>query len=102
MALAESLLLMASMQLDDVSLHFRVRRRGIVPLKDYILKRMFRKSINPVMEVKALNHVSLTFHPQQRYGIIGHNGAGKSTLLRLLGGIYPPTSGKRFVEGRIS
>jgi ABC-type polysaccharide/polyol phosphate transport system ATPase subunit len=90
------------MQLDDVSLHFRVRRRGMVPLKDYILKRMFRKSVNPVMEVKALNHVSLKFHPQERYGIIGHNGAGKSTLLRLLGGIYPPTSGKRIVEGRIS
>jgi ABC-type polysaccharide/polyol phosphate transport system ATPase subunit len=93
---------MAYMQLDDVSLHFRVRRRGVVPLKDYIVKRMFRKSINPVMELKALNHVTLKFHPQQRYGIIGHNGAGKSTLLRLLGGIYPPTSGKRIVEGRIS
>ncbi|MCA9067387.1 MAG: ABC transporter ATP-binding protein [Planctomycetaceae bacterium] len=54
------------------------------------------------MEVKALENVSLTFDPLERYGIIGHNGAGKSTLLRLLGGIYPPTSGTRTVEGRIS
>jgi ABC-type polysaccharide/polyol phosphate transport system ATPase subunit len=93
---------MAFIELDDVSLRFRVRRRGVMSLKQYIVKQMFRRSKNPVMEVKALDHVSLKFQPNERYGIIGHNGAGKSTLLRLLGGIYPPTSGKRIVEGRIS
>ena len=38
----------------------------------------------------------------ERLGVIGHNGAGKSTLLKLIAGIYPPTSGKRDVKGRIS
>lgn len=93
---------MAFIKLDEVSLRFRVRRRGRTTLKEYFVRQMFRRSINPVMEVKALESVSLTFEPQERYGIIGHNGAGKSTLLRLLGGIYPPTSGTRTVEGRIS
>lgn len=93
---------MAFMQLDDVSLRFRVRRRGVMSLKQYIVKQMFRRSINPIMEVKALENVSLRLEANERYGIIGHNGAGKSTLLRMLAGIYPPTSGKRIVEGRIS
>jgi ABC-type polysaccharide/polyol phosphate transport system ATPase subunit len=93
---------MVYMELDDVSLHFKVRRRSVTTLKEYLVKQMFRKSVNPMMEVRALDHVSVRFHPKERYGIIGHNGAGKSTLLRLLGGIYPPTSGKRIVEGRIS
>lgn len=93
---------MAQMKLDDVSLRFRVRRRGRTTLKEYLVNQMFRQSVNPVMEVKALENVSLTFDPLERYGIIGHNGAGKSTLLRLLGGIYPPTTGTRTVDGRIS
>ena len=93
---------MAYMELDDVSLHFKVRRRSVTTLKEYLLKRMFRKSINPTMEVRALERVSMIFQPGERYGIIGHNGAGKSTLLRLLGGIYPPTGGRRIVEGKIS
>lgn len=93
---------MAHMKLENVSLRFRVRRRGRMTLKEYLVRQMFRRSVNPVMEVKALENVSLTFDPLERYGIIGHNGAGKSTLLRLLGGIYPPTSGKRSVEGRVS
>ena len=93
---------MAYMELDDVSLHFKVRRRAVTTLKEYLIKRMFRESVNPIMEVRALDHVSVKFEAQERFGIIGHNGAGKSTLLRLLGGIYPPTSGRRIVQGRIS
>ena len=49
-----------------------------------------------------MEHINLTINEGDRLGIIGHNGAGKSTLLKLLAGIYPPTSGKRQVRGRIS
>ena len=93
---------MASITLENVNLCFRVRRRGRVPLKEYLVRRMFRRNENPIMEVRALQNINLKMRKGDRLGIIGHNGAGKSTLLRLIGGVYPPTSGLRTVEGRIS
>ena len=63
---------------------------------------MFRRSKRTTFEVQALEHVNLHVAEGDRLGIIGPNGAGKSTLLKLLAGIYPPTSGRRWVTGRIS
>ncbi|HUG93326.1 MAG TPA: ABC transporter ATP-binding protein [Planctomycetaceae bacterium] len=93
---------MASIELENVGLVFRVRRQRRIPLKEYVLQRMFRSSINPIVEVRSLQNVSLRIGEGERVGIIGHNGAGKSTLLKVLAGVYPPTSGRRTVEGAIS
>lgn len=93
---------MASIELEDVCLHFRVRQKRRVTLKEYLLHRLYRRSVNPAMEIRALHHVNLSLRDGDRVGILGHNGAGKSTLLRLLAGIYPPTSGRRIVHGQIS
>jgi ABC-type polysaccharide/polyol phosphate transport system ATPase subunit len=93
---------MARIELDKASLTFQVRRHGPVTLKEFLVRQMFRRSLNPIMTVKALQDVDLTIREGERVGIVGHNGAGKSTLLKLLAGIYPPTSGDRLVEGRIS
>ena len=71
-------------------------------LKEYVIQRLFRRSVNPMMEVPALRDVNLEIQEGHRLGIIGHNGAGKSTLLRVLAGVYPPTNGRRLIEGRIS
>lgn len=92
---------MARIVLDDLSLTFRVRQQSKVTLKEYLLKQMFRPSINPWIEVRALRNLSFALEQGQRLGIIGHNGAGKSTLLKTLAGVYPPSSGKRRVEGKI-
>jgi lipopolysaccharide transport system ATP-binding protein len=54
------------------------------------------------MKIRALQDISLDMGDGDRVGIIGHNGAGKSTLLKLLAGIYPPSRGRRLVQGRIS
>ncbi len=93
---------MAQIELEQVNLTFHVRKERGIRLKDFILKRMFLPSKNPIMEVRALQDINLRIGKGDRVGFIGHNGAGKSTMLKLLAGIYTPTSGRRNVEGRIS
>jgi ABC-type polysaccharide/polyol phosphate transport system ATPase subunit len=93
---------MPLIQLDNASMIFRVREQYQITLKEYLLRGMFRRRANPVMEVRALQDINLRFRDGDRIGIIGGNGAGKSTLLRLLAGIYSPTRGRRAVVGRIS
>jgi ABC-type polysaccharide/polyol phosphate transport system ATPase subunit len=94
---------MARIELDGVGLTFHVRQDKKTTLKDFFIGRLFRQSRRPLItEVRALKGVSLEVGKGDRVGVIGHNGAGKSTLLKLLAGIYPPTEGRRVVEGRIS
>ena len=93
---------MKLIDLDDVGLVFHVRRHGRVSLKEYLVKGLFRRPRDHVMEVRALEGINLQVHEGERLGIVGSNGAGKSTLLRLLAGIYPPSTGRREVLGRIS
>lgn len=93
---------MASLELEDVSLEFRVRRHGRVTLKEQLLHRVKLKKTNPYVTVDALRDVNLKIGEGDRLGIIGHNGAGKSTLLKLMAGVYPPSKGRRIVHGRIS
>lgn len=93
---------MARIELDNVSLMFHVRKCGRVTLKEFLVRQLFRRSLNPLMEVRALQDVSLTIDEGTRLAVVGHNGAGKSTLLKVLAGIYPPTHGRRCVEGQVS
>ncbi|HTU16565.1 MAG TPA: ATP-binding cassette domain-containing protein, partial [Gemmataceae bacterium] len=85
---------MALIELERLSLTFRVRQERTIRLKDFILKRMFLPSRNPYMEVRALQDIDLRIEQGDRVGILGHNGAGKSTILKVLAGIYKPTSGR--------
>jgi ABC-type polysaccharide/polyol phosphate transport system ATPase subunit len=93
---------MVEIDLDRVSLEFKVRQFKRLTLKEFLVRGMFKTAVNPIIHVQALQDVSLKVGEGERLGILGHNGAGKSTLLKLLAGIYPPSSGKRKVVGRIS
>jgi ABC-type polysaccharide/polyol phosphate transport system ATPase subunit len=53
-------------------------------------------------DVLALDDISFSIGEGESVGIIGANGCGKSTLFKCLAGIYPPTLGEVFVEGRLS
>ena len=48
----------------------------------------------------ALNRVSVEFRENEILGIIGPNGAGKTTFINVIAGIYLPTEGKIFFEGK--
>ena len=93
---------MAHISMDRVCLTFRVRHQQRVTFKEYLVKGLFRRAVNPYVRVKALENFSLDIRKGERLGVIGHNGAGKSTLLKVLAGIYPPSSGKLDVQGEIS
>lgn len=48
----------------------------------------------------ALNDVSFSIEKGEIHGLMGENGAGKSTLMNILGGVFPPTSGKVIFDGQ--
>ena len=48
----------------------------------------------------ALDNVSIGFEKGKITGLIGHTGSGKSTLVNLLNGLYKPTSGKVYLDGK--
>ncbi len=48
----------------------------------------------------ALDGVNLELGKDEILGIIGPNGAGKSTLINVISGVYLPSSGRVFFDGR--
>ncbi len=51
-------------------------------------------------ELTAVNGVTFAMAEGEAVGIIGPNGAGKTTFFNLLTGLFLPTAGKIFFEGR--
>jgi rhamnose transport system ATP-binding protein len=51
--------------------------------------------------IKALDKVDFRLEEGQIHALIGENGAGKSTLVKILTGIYRPTDGEFFLDGKI-
>jgi D-xylose transport system ATP-binding protein len=50
--------------------------------------------------VEALRYCDLDIPAGKVTALIGDNGAGKSTLIKTISGIYPPSSGQIFWEGK--
>ncbi|HNT15161.1 MAG TPA: ABC transporter ATP-binding protein [Verrucomicrobiota bacterium] len=48
----------------------------------------------------AVSAVDLRLGPRELVGLIGPNGAGKTTLFNLITGVYPPTRGAIYFDGR--
>lgn len=50
--------------------------------------------------LRAVDDFNLTIEKGQLYGLIGPNGAGKTTVFNLLTGVYKPTSGTFYLDGK--
>ena len=50
--------------------------------------------------ITALENVNLKVHEGECLGVVGDNGAGKSTLMKVLSGLYKPSQGALFFEGK--
>ncbi len=50
---------------------------------------------------KILENLSFKIRAGEKIALVGNNGAGKTTIVKLLCGLYPPTSGQVFVNGKL-
>jgi putative ABC transport system ATP-binding protein len=66
---------------------------NIIEIKD--LKKVYNDS---VIEVKAIDGVTLNFTEGEFTAIVGPSGSGKTTLLNLLGGLDKPTEGSIMIN----
>jgi ABC-type uncharacterized transport system ATPase subunit len=51
-------------------------------------------------KVLANKDISIKLHEGEILALLGENGAGKSTLMNVLYGLYKPTSGRIFLDGK--
>jgi len=87
-------------QLDNVSVLYRVPRERIHSFKEYAI-RWLRRQV-AYNEFWALKDVNLEVRRGEVFGIIGPNGAGKSTLLKVVARVLRPTTGRVRVRGRVA
>ncbi len=90
----------AVIQLDQVSVRYRVPQERIGTFKEYAIRRLQGRI--DYYEFWALHEVSLSVDKGELFGIVGRNGAGKSTLLKVISRVLYPTSGRVRVKGRVA
>uniref|UniRef100_A0A7N6FCY9 ABC transporter domain-containing protein n=1 Tax=Anabas testudineus TaxID=64144 RepID=A0A7N6FCY9_ANATE len=81
---------------DQVQLFFEPEPVGLkmgVHIQDLV--KVFRGSSRP-----AVNCLNINFYEGQITSFLGHNGAGKTTTMSILTGLFPPTSGTAYINGR--
>lgn len=89
-----------AIRLDSVGVRFRIPVEQQTTLKEQMIAWMHGRA--GMMELWALNNVSLEIGRGEVFGLLGHNGAGKSTLLKLITQVLRPTTGRVQVRGRIA
>lgn len=88
--------------LDKVNLHY-----SAVAFKERSLKALITSAFaaqnggSAVHDIHALKNICIEIRPGERVGLLGHNGAGKSTFLKMVAGLYPISSGSRYVDGMV-
>ncbi len=90
------------LDIDDVSLRFRLVSERPKTLQEYLIGLVRGGSRTTTTDFWVLKHVSCRLDKGERLGIVGPNGSGKSTLLRVIAGVMRPTEGAVRVAGSIA
>lgn len=78
-----------------------VEARGLVkhfPLRKPLIARLLSRA--GTRAIHAVDGVDLEVHPGETLSLVGESGCGKSTLGRTLVGLYAPTAGNVWFDGR--
>lgn len=86
---------------------FMSKPRDRDPAKSYVEHSITEGNIEfrdvsfayPGREDKVLHNISFKIKSGERVAILGRVGSGKSTLQRLIGSLYPPSSGMVLIDG---
>ena len=50
--------------------------------------------------LKAINELDMSVSKGEIHGLLGPNGSGKTTCFNVISGVYQPTEGNVFLEGK--
>ena len=89
-----------SIDLEGVSLCYRLAKQRIPSLKEYAIH--FMRGALSYEKLWALRDVELRVRKGETLGIVGRNGAGKSTLLKVISRVLKPTRGSATINGRLA
>ncbi len=62
------------------------------------LKNLVKIFNDSAVEVKAVDHIDLSFEEGEFAAIVGPSGSGKTTLLNMIGGLDKPTEGEIIIN----
>jgi ABC-type polysaccharide/polyol phosphate transport system ATPase subunit len=89
-----------AVDVDNVSLCYRVPHEKVGSFKEYAIRRLKRNLI--VSDFWALRDVTFKVDAGEVFGIVGRNGAGKTTLLKVIARVLRPTGGRVVVRGLVA
>lgn len=87
-------------EINDVSLMFRLYKENVDNLKEYVIKKIKREIA--YQELWALKNITFNINRGESVGLVGRNGSGKSTLLKTVAGVLKPTKGLLNVHGSVA
>lgn len=97
---------MARISLRNVTVDYPIYNSRSMSLRNNLLAigtgGRISKEARGIVNVTALDGVTIELEHGDRLGLTGHNGSGKSTLLRTMAGVYRPVKGEIDIQGRVS
>lgn len=87
-------------EVNDVSMQFRLYKEKVDSLKEFAIKKIKREL--EYDNFWALKNVSFQVKKGEAVGLVGRNGSGKSTMLKVIAGVLKPTMGNVRIAGTIA